>query len=88
MLVFYDPNNDNQVMAFYTFGSSTKVWEERGYTRLEVFNEEVLQGINIHNRDCQLTIVDGEAVGYRFATNPLQPGPETFITEDELSEGI
>lgn len=36
MLIFYDPNDDNQVMASYTEGTTSTVWESRGYTRLEI----------------------------------------------------
>jgi hypothetical protein len=68
MLVFYDPNNKNQVMAVYTHGTDSKVWGDRGFKSVELD-----EGTPV-TRDMKLVFLrDGLSVTTKPSPNSEQP---------------
>ena len=86
MLVFYDPNNDNQVMAFYTFGTSSEVWESRGYLRAKIMDPEIVSEINRDGRDCRIIFEGDQVTHTAYTENMVKPGPDTFVDDDDIDE--
>lgn len=72
MIVFIDPNNQNQVMALYTGDTTSTAWTDQGFVKCAIPVE--LQGqIEQYTRDCRLSIVGGVVTGVTSAVNPVQP---------------
>lgn len=65
MIVFID--DDRQVMAYYTHGTESKVWEQRGYTRQKIELAKDVEDIVKYGRDCYLT-----ETGVVERVNPIQ----------------
>lgn len=72
MIIFYDPNNGNQVMAVYSHDTESPVWENRGFLRAEVVNESFKRAIS---RDRKVSVIDWIVAGHWASTNPEQPIP-------------
>lgn len=73
MIVFYDPTNLNQVMAVYSHGTDSVIWENLGYVMQEITDERHQRDIARLKRDSRL-VFNGEvlaAVAPFF--NPEQP---------------
>ena len=85
MIVFYDPTNKNQVMAVYSGDTSSPVWEQRGYLRVDVPPEFTHL---IGDRDVKLTISDGEVTAVIPATNRLQPIPQVNKDKEDYAAAI
>ena len=86
MIVFYDPNDGNQVMAVYSGDTDSTVWTARGYLRAEV-NDAGLQG-DI-DREFSVTIVNGEVTAIAARPNPIQPVPDpTAVRTGELHAAL
>ena len=73
MIVFYDPNNGNQVMAVYSHDTESTVWTDQGFLRAEV-NDRTL--FNSLSRDSRVTVVNREVTSATARINPIQPVPD------------
>tara|TARA_Y100000310_G_scaffold126272_3_gene125068 strand:+ start:20205 stop:20525 length:321 start_codon:yes stop_codon:yes gene_type:complete len=74
MIIFYDPAQENQVMAVYTDDTKSTVWGDRGYVRAEV--PEDLE--DLVSRDTLAVLTDGDVTGFTPRANLEQPtGTET-----------
>ncbi len=73
MIIFYDPNSNNQVHAVYSHDTDSKVWEQRGYLRAAVNIPHLQVAVN---RNTFVTIDGGEVIGIAPRTNPVQPTPD------------
>ena len=69
MIVFYDPNNQNQVMALYSGDTTSRVWADRGYLKAEVALN--LEATISRNHRC--TVRDGTVTAISGHTNSSQP---------------
>ena len=76
MLIFYDPI-DGQVMATYSGGTNSTVWEDRGFLRAHS---------NIHvTRNHRVVVEKGKVVSATPNPNPDQPViPPAPLTTEEL----
>lgn len=70
MIVFYDPNNGNQVMAVYSHDTESTVWTDRGYLRAKVEQPSFQTSIT---RDRQVSVVGGVVEGHWASPNHIQP---------------
>ena len=73
MIVFYDPNDGDQVMAVYSHDTGSTVWTARGYLRAEV-NDRAL--FNSLSRDSRVTVVNGEVTSATARINAIQAVPD------------
>ena len=71
MVIFTDPESDDQVMAFYSHNTNSAVWEYLGYDRHELdFNQDVSN----YGRDCYVVFdSSGVIVDVVARVNPIQP---------------
>ena len=73
MIVFYDPNNDNQVMAVYSHDTDSPVWESQGFLRAEVKTPEMKTAVS---RNSTVVIERSEVVSATGRVNLVQPAPD------------
>lgn len=73
MIVFFDPNNGNQVMAVYSHDTESAVWTGRGFLRAEVKDRALFESLS---RDSRVTVVNDEVTAATGRTNPIQPVPD------------
>ncbi len=73
MIVFYKPDT-GQVMAFYTGGTTSTYWGDRGFEQATV-PKDCQADMKRLQRDAQVTVVDGEVTSVMPSTNPEQPQP-------------
>lgn len=70
MIVFYDPNGNNQVMAVYSGDTNSLEWERLGYIKVEV-----PENLGRVSRDSRVTMVGDTVVAITSSINPMQPDP-------------
>lgn len=70
MIAFID--SQGQVKAVYTHDTTSKVWEEQGFTRIEV-PDEIASEVRRKGRDCK--IVGGRVADSPDPSPPIPPPP-------------
>ncbi len=78
MIVFYDPNDRNQVMATYPRRYDGDVWASRGYLQAAVAVDLEPELCRL-SRECRVTVEDGVVTGCVAHANPVQPVPDPDI---------
>ena len=86
MIVFYDPNDSNQVMALYTGGTNSVAWTDQGFVRAEVNDPELQEEIDRYARDCTVAVVDGQVTGCTSRVNRVQPIPDPRIAARQAAK--
>ena len=71
MVIFTDPEKDNQVMAVYSHGTDSTAWTDLGYERHELdFNHDILN----HSRNCYVVLDrDKKIIDVVARLNHIQP---------------
>jgi len=59
MIIFYDPNTNNQIKAIYIGDTTSTVWAARGYTRLGVTDPAHIAQILSNGQDLQAVVSGG-----------------------------
>ena len=73
MIIFYDPNNGNQVMAVYSHDTESTVWEDQGFLRLAILGKEFQKKIS---RDTAIVVTMGSVSDVFPRVNSVQPTPD------------
>ena len=81
MIIFYDPNNGNQVMAVYSHDTKSTVWADNGLLRAKVVVKQLQRLID---RNMSVVVLDGEVQSLFVRLNSKQPTP--MIGEVRLKE--
>ena len=68
MIVFYNASDSNQVMAVYTHNTTSTVWTDAGYTRIDIGDS-----FPAVTRDHRLVINSGVVTGITENVNSVQP---------------
>tara|TARA_Y100000310_G_scaffold108059_1_gene106537 strand:+ start:694 stop:1011 length:318 start_codon:yes stop_codon:yes gene_type:complete len=75
MELWYDPANGNQVMAVCSGGTTSKVWESRGFNKLLVDDSSPACPVVIRlGRDCRLDFQEDRIDVYE-SPNSVVPAP-------------
>ena len=69
MIIFYDPNDNNQIMAKYTEGTNSTVWGDRGYLQAEVLDEALFLSLD---RDHTVVVSDDVVISTAARTNRVE----------------
>ena len=80
MIVFYDPNDRNQVMASYPRRYDGDVWASKGYLQAAVAVDLETE-LRRHGRDCRVTVEHGVVTRCVARANPVQPVPDPAIAQ-------
>jgi hypothetical protein len=82
MIIFYDPKANNQIRAVYTGDTTSKVWEERSYVRLEIRDRAQIVQILANGQDLRVVLDGGEPVGLEDWPRPTLTASQSLIPAD------